>query len=156
VSATLARLDAFISVWRARLNAGSADVRFEARLLAEPPGVQAACADAFVTSLGFQPIGGNWELLDPEGDADAPRSAYAALAQAFSCHMVLSREPWLGEAGALAMAGDFLGCFDPRSRQIVTNRMYFGWNPITPAAFEWAFVAFDDTAIALLLATDED
>jgi hypothetical protein len=156
VSATLARLDAFIGVWRARLNAGSADVRFEARLLAEPPGVQTACADAFVTSLGFQPIGGNWEMLDPEGDADVPRSASAALAQAFSRNMVLSREPWLGEASALAMAGDFLGCFDARSRQIVTNRMYFGWNPITPAAFEWAFVAFDDTAIALLLATDAD
>jgi hypothetical protein len=34
--------------------------------------------------------------------------------------------------------------------------MYFGWNPITEATFEWAFVAFDDTAIALLLATAED
>ena len=51
---------------------------------------------------------------------------------------------------------EFLACFDAHTRQIVTNRMYFGWNPITSASFEWAFVAFDDTAIALLLATAED
>ena len=37
-----------------------------------------------------------------------------------------------------------------------TPAMYFGWNPITAATFEWAFVVFDDSAIALLLATDED
>ena len=55
-----------------------------------------------------------------------------------------------------ALAEDFLACFDPATRQIVTNRMYFGWNPITTARHEWAFVAFDDCAIALLLATHEE
>ncbi len=156
MSETLARLDAFIAAWRERLCDDTADVRFEARPLVSPPGLHAACADAFVTSLGLQPIGGNWELLDAEVGVDGPRSAHAALVAAFSRNMVFSREPWLGDADALAMAGDFLACFDVRSRQIVTNRMYFGWNPITPATFEWAFVAFDNAAIALLLATDED
>jgi hypothetical protein len=156
VSDTLARLDAFFAAWRERLCGDQAEVRFTARALEVPPGLHTACVDRFVSSLGYQTIGGNWELLDAEGDADAPRSARAALVAAFSRNMVFSSEPWLGEADALAMGEAFLACFDPGSMQIVTNRRYFGWNPITDATFEWAFVAFDDTAIALLLATDED
>jgi len=156
VSGTLARLAAFRARWHPRLDAAAAQVRIEARPLAAPPGLHAACADAFVTGLGYQPIGGNWELLDAVTDVGGPRSARAALIAAFARNMVFSREPWLGEADALAMGEDFLACFAPGSRQIVTNRMYFGWNPITAASLEWAFVAFDDTAIALLLATAED
>ena len=156
MSEALARLDAFSAAWRKRLGAGSAEVRIEARPLEHPPGLHSACADAFVTDLGYQPIGCNWELLDAEAELDGARSARAALVEAFARHMVFAQEPWLGEADALAMGEDFLACFDPRTRQIVTNRMYFGWNPITSASLEWAFVAFDDTAIALLLATAED
>jgi len=156
VSHTLARLDAFFAAWRERLCGDHAAVRFTAQALDAPPGLHAACADHFVTGLGYQPIGGNWELLDAEGDAAAPRSARAAMVEAFRCNMVFSQETWLGEADALAMAEAFLACFDPGRVQIVTNRMYFGWNPITKATFEWAFVVFDDTAIALLLATAED
>ncbi len=156
MSEALARLDAFIAAWRERLCAGSAEVRIEARALDDPPGLHNACADALVTSLGYQPIGGNWELLDAEAAPDGARSARAALIEAFARDMVFSHEPWLGEADALAMGDDLLACFDARTRQIVTNRMYFGWNPITSASLEWAFVAFDDTAIALLLATAED
>ena len=156
MSTTLARLNAFFAAWGERLNAGRATVTFAAQPLDAPPGLHFACADRFVTGLSYQPIGGNWELLDAEGDLDGPRSARAALASAFSHDMVFSQQAWLGEADALALAEAFLACFDPGQVQIMTNRMYFGWNPITSAAFEWAFVAFDDKAIALLLATAED
>jgi hypothetical protein len=156
VSGTLARLDAFLAKWRGRLCEGDADVRFTAQALGAPPGLHFACADAFVTALGYQPIGGNWELLDADASPDEPRSARAAFIEAFGNNMVFAREPWLGEADALALGEELLACFNPGTRQIVTNRMYFGWNPITEATFEWAFVAFDDTAIALLLATAED
>lgn len=156
MSGTRERLETFIAAWRGRLCGDSAAVRFEVRPLDAPPGLHTVCADELVTSLGYQPIGRNWELLDPAADRDAPRSARAALVEAFGHNMVFARNPWLGDAGALAMAEDFLGCFDPESAQIVTNRMYFGWNPITSATFEWAFVACDRSAIALLLATDED
>lgn len=152
----LARLDEFFTSWGERLNARGATVTFAAQPLDAPPGLHVVCADRFAAGLGYQPIGGNWELLDAEGDVDGPRSARAALVEAFSHDMVYSREAWLGEADALALAEAFLACFDPGRVQIVTNRMYFGWNPITTATFEWAFVAFDDTAIALLLATAED
>jgi hypothetical protein len=156
VSTTLARLDAFLEGWDERLNAGGGTVTFASQPLDTPPGLHIACVDRFVTSLGHRPIGGNWELLDAEGDLDTPRSARAAMVEAFSHDMVFSQEAWLGKAGALALAEAFLACFAPGSVQIVTNRMYFGWNPITSATFEWAFVAFDNTAIALLLATAED
>ncbi len=156
MSEKLARLGAFSAKWRERLSAESAEVRFTAQRLATPPGLHFACADAFVTALGYTPISGNWELLDAQADAGEPRSARAALVDAFRNNMVFPGETWLGEEAALAMAGDFLACFDSGTLQIVTNRMYFGWNPITAAAIEWAFVAFDDTAIALLLATAED
>lgn len=155
-AATLSRLDAFVSGWGNRLRADSAVVRIETRTLDAPPGLHTACADAFVAGLGYKPIGGNWELLDADAAPNEPRSALAALGEAFAQNMVYSRHPWLGEEGAIAMGADFLACFEPASRRIVTNRMYFGWNPITLATFEWAFVAFDDQAIALLLATDED
>ncbi|MEE4318004.1 MAG: hypothetical protein V2I74_13580 [Erythrobacter sp.] len=156
MSDTLARLDAFFGKWRERLCGHQAEVRFVARPLDALPGLHSACADSFVTSLGYQPIGANWELLDAEAAPDGARSAAAALVEAFAHDMALPQQPWLGEGDAQAMAGDFLACFDPRTRQIVTNRMYFGWNPLTDAAIEWAFVAFDDTAIALLLATSGD
>lgn len=156
VSETLVRLDTFFAAWRAPLCDDQARVTLTARPLEAPPGLHFACADAFVTALGHKPIGVNWELLDAEAEADGPRSAQAALAEAFRNNMVFSNQPWLGEAGAHRMARDFLDCFNPASRQIVTNRMYFGWHPITTASIEWAFVSFDDTAIALLLATDED
>ena len=155
VSETLARLDAFFAAWRERLCGNTAEVRFAAQALEAPPGLHAATADSFVTGLGYQPIGGNWELLDPDAGPDGARSARAALVEAFSHNMVLSKQTWLGESDALAMAQAFLGCFDQGQCQIMTNRMYFGWNPITAASLEWAFVAFDDTAIALLLATAE-
>ncbi len=156
MSDTLAWLDAFFEGRGERLNAGRASVTFTSQPLGGPPALHTACADRFVTSLGYRPIGGNWELLDAEGDTDAPRSARAALVDAFSHDMVFPQEAWLGEAGALALAEAFLSCFDSGSLQIVTNRMYFGWNPITDATIEWAFVAFDKAAIALLLATAED
>ncbi|KPF63936.1 hypothetical protein [Porphyrobacter sp. AAP60] len=156
MSASLARLDAFFEGWSERLNAGRATVTFAAQPLDGPPGLHTACVDSFVTGLGYQPIGGNWELLDAEGDAGAPRSARAALVDAFSHDMVFPQEAWLGDAGALVLAQDFIACFDPGSLQVVTNRMYFGWNPITAATIEWAFVAFDSSAIALLLATAEN
>jgi hypothetical protein len=153
VSATLARLDAFHEVWRERLAGHGAEVSFAAQPLAAPPGLHFRCADDFVTGLGFTAIGPNWELLDAEAAPDQPRSARAAFIEAFARNMVLPGQPWLGEADALIMGEGLLGCFDPRTRQIVTNRMYFGWHPITTAAIEWAFVAFDDSAVALLLAT---
>lgn len=156
MSTALARLDAYFGAWRNRLCKDSAKVRFTAQALDAPTGLHFARADSFVAALGYTPIGGNWELLDAEAGAGEPRSARAALVEAFAKNMVFPGVPWLGEDAALAMAGDFLACFDPGTRQIVTNRMYFGWNPVTDAAFEWAFVAFDDTAIALLLATAED
>ena len=153
---TLARLGSYFGAWRDRLCQGSAEVRFTAQALDARPGLHFACADSFVTSLGYTPIGGNWELLDAEAGAGEPRSARAALVEAFAKNMVFPGEPWLDKEAALAMAEDFLACFDPGTCQIVTNRMYFGWNPVTTATFEWAFVAFDDTAIALLLAMAED
>jgi len=156
VTGTLARLEAFFAVWRSRLCGDQANVVLTARPLDAPPGLHTARADAFVTDLGYQPIGGNWELLDADAAPDEPRAALAALRDAFAQNMVFSSRPWFGETDALTLGADFLACFDPASRQIVTNRMYFGWNPITQATFEWAFVAFDDQAIALLLATDED
>jgi hypothetical protein len=155
VTGTLARLEEFIAAWRPRFGKHR-DVRFAAQALDAPPGLHFALADGFVTGLGYKAIGANWELLDADGAPDAPRSAHAAFVEAFANDMVFSREPWLGPEAALALAEDFLACFEPRSRQIVTNRMYFGWNPITEATLEWAFVAFDDQAIALLLTTAED
>lgn len=155
MSHTLTRLEAFFAQWQERLCGDRAEVHFAARALDAPPLLHSACADSFVTSLGYQAIGGNWELLDAEAAPDEPRSAVAALGEAFASDMALPQQKWLGDEAAREMAAEFLACFAPATRQIVTNRMYFGWNPITTASIEWAFVAFDDQAIALLLATAE-
>lgn len=155
MNGTRARIADFAAQWKARLDGGSAAVRLEVGAPDEPPWLHTARADAFVTALGFLPIGQNWELLDADAAPDQPRAAIAALRDAFAADMARPGTPWLGKGDALAMGAQFLACFDAASRQIVTNRMYFGWNPITAAPIEWAFVAFDDEATALLLAIDE-
>ncbi|MBD2842987.1 hypothetical protein [Erythrobacter rubeus] len=145
----------FIDKWRGPLSE-QADVRFETRPLEDSSGLHFAIADSFAVSLGLKAIGTNWELLDPSGDADAPRSAVAAFGEAFAVNMALPGTPWLGEERARECGRDFLGAFDPASRTVMTNRMYFGWHPLTDAQIEWAFVGFDDRSIALLLTTMSD
>ena len=154
MSETLANLEAFHHRWRAPLESG-AQLVFKTRELDHISGTPSAIADSFVGSLGYTAIGANWEMLDPGSDADAPRSAIAAMADALTMDMVLPQQQWLGEERAKECARDFLGCFDLFQRTILTNRMYFGWNPISDAKIEWAFVAYDQSAIALLLLTRE-
>ena len=154
MSDTLANLEAFIQRWRAPLKAG-AQLTFETRALDKISGTPSSLADSFVGSLGYTPIGANWEMLDPGSDADAPRSAIATMADALTMDMALPQQQWLGEKRATQCAQDFIECFDLFQRTILTNRMYFGWNPISEAKIEWAFVGYDQSAIALLLLTRE-
>lgn len=154
MSETLANLEAFNHRWRAPLESG-AQLVFKTRELDDISGTPSAIADSFVGSLGYTPIGANWEMLDPGSDADVPRSANAAMADALTMDMALPQQQWLGEERAKECARDFLECFDLFQRTILTNRMYFGWNPISDAKIEWAFVGYDQSAIALLLLTRE-
>ncbi|MBV7265325.1 hypothetical protein [Erythrobacter ani] len=154
-SGALESLDAFIEKWRASLSE-QAQIAFETRMLDDVSGLHSAIADHFAASLGLKSIGANWELLDPSGDEAVPRSAIAAFQEAFAKNMALPGTQWLGESRARECGRDFLGAFDPASRTIVTNRMYFGWHPLTDAQMEWAFIGFDDRAIALLLAVTAD
>lgn len=156
MSETLKRLETFARTWLPRLEADSAEIRLVGGKLEEDDLAFARTADRFVLAQGQKAIGPNWELLDHLADRAEPRSVRAAFVEAFARNMVFSKADWLGEAGALACCEDFLDCFDAGRLRVATNRMYFGWNPISEATFEWAFVAADSEAIALLLATDED
>ncbi|MEM7666502.1 MAG: hypothetical protein AAF250_11650 [Pseudomonadota bacterium] len=148
-------LNDFIAIWRGPLDS-QAEVVFEACLRDGSSGTHPAIADRFVEKLNFQPIGQNWEMLDSTGDEDAPRSAIAAFDDAMAMNMVFTRSSWLGHDEAKRCGREFLSAFNPDQRIILTNRMYFGWNPISTATFEWAFVGMDDTRIALLLLMAED
>ncbi|WP_271439877.1 hypothetical protein [Pontixanthobacter luteolus] len=150
-----AALDRFIADWREPLEQ-QAGVLFATGALDAPSLMHTDVADRFVQSQGLRPIGANWEMLDPSGDDSAPRSAIAFFADALSQNMVLPRRSWLGEGRARQCGREFLACFEPRSRTILTNRMDFGWNPISAANVEWAFIGFDDQKIALLLLAAQD
>lgn len=154
MSEDLEQLESFFERWRGALTDG-AEIRFEAQLLDNPPLLHTAVADDFVRSLGLRPIGQNWEMLDADAAPDAARSALAALQDALSHDMALPKQAWLGVERAAQCGSEFLACFDPSARTVLTNRMDFGWNPVTNAAIEWAFVGFDDRRIALLLLTAE-
>ncbi|WP_209348887.1 hypothetical protein [Pontixanthobacter sp. CEM42] len=155
MSAELEQLNRFIAAWREPLES-QADVLFEARMLEAPLGTHTELADGFVASLGLSPIGVNWEMLDDAADSDEPRSALAAFCDALSNNMVFSSTEWLGERQAAQCYGDFIGSFKQSRRTILTNRLDMGWNPISTATFEWAFIGFDDRKIALLLLMAED
>lgn len=155
MSAELERLSQFIAVWREPLES-QANVLFEVRMLDNPLRNHTELADSFAASLGLTPIGVNWEMLDDLADKAAPRSALAAFCDALGNNMVFSSTEWLGESRASQCYADFISCFKPSYRTVLTNRLDIGWNPISQATFEWAFIGFDDRKIALLLLTAED
>lgn len=160
MSSTLARLEAFIEQWRAPLQTDAAVV-FEARALGEMAGAPPQVADRFVTECGLKPIGVHWEMLDPEALPSESRSARGAFRDALAKDLVM-KTTWLGDAKALECAEQFVGAFDPSWATILTNHITRdggkseAWNPISDWTLEWAFVGFDQEAIALLLVTAED
>lgn len=142
--------EAFAERWVRRLSDG-AWVGFENGAPDPAAFIHSVVADGFVGSFGLKPIGYNWELLDPSGDAAAPRSALGELTSALSCDLANPNRPWLPEVEARRCAGDFLALFDPATRTIVSNRHDGLWNPIAGYAVEWGFVGWDQNRIALLL-----
>ncbi|MEO0588932.1 MAG: hypothetical protein AAFZ11_00080 [Pseudomonadota bacterium] len=140
----------FIETWRAALEE-RALVRFEAGALPQEPLTPAAKADAFVQAFGFQPIGFNWEMLDPSSDMAAPRSARATMAEAVSKDMIRPALVWLGEDRALDCADQFLSLFDTSERTILSNHLNGLWYPISGASDEWSFVGMDARSIAVLV-----
>ncbi|MEO1488356.1 MAG: hypothetical protein AAFR88_02805 [Pseudomonadota bacterium] len=151
---TLAQLERFIVAWRAKLDA-QCELRFEREAVEGAAGLHTAIADGFVAKHELTPIGFNWEMLDPASET-GERSAVAAMAGALTKNMVFPSQEWLGEEAAQQCARDFVACFNPAACTMLTNRMDFGWNPISEATIEWAFVGFDDQAIALVLLMAED
>ena len=152
MNGTLAKLAEFETAWRPILES-QAEVVFITGTIPEGPGAAFKTADDFSIARGFRAIGFNWELLDAEAASDQPRSAISAIAGALTNHMAFPQQTWLGEEAAMRCAEQFIAAFDHDGRQILTNRMDFGWNPLTDATIEWAFTGFDDEAIALLLLT---
>ncbi len=153
MSAALSGLAAFHAEWRAPVE-DRARLVFEAKPRDGSPELHTAIADRFVSSLGYQPIGPHWEMLDDGADASVPRSAIAAFTDALGGSMTNSKDIWLGDARAAQCGRAFVECFTPGWRTILTNRIDLGWHPISPAEIEWAFVGFDNQKIALFMVTD--
>lgn len=140
----------FSAAWLATLNQGAA-VEFHHAGGEVPLGLHTAIADDFMGELGFKRIGFNWELLDAAPEADGPRSAEHQLVEALSKDISNPSCPWLPLGEAERCARDLLSLFDPDTRTLVSNRYDGLWNPVSGAANEWAFVAFDSKLKALLL-----
>ena len=143
-------LESFIDTWRAAIEQ-HANVAFHCTDLMDDFRAPHAVADEFVSARGFTPIGFNWELLDAAPGADGQRSATHVIAAAVSRNVALPQQIWLGDDAASRCAEQFLACFDPLQRTVLSNHFAGLWNPIAGAAVEWAFVAMDHRAIALLL-----
>ena len=150
MSDTRATLEAFLAQWGEALSA-RALMRFKIGELPADGLTPASKADAFTGQFGFQPIGFNWEMLDPGLDLNAPRSARATLVEALTNDMTKHTVQWLGEARALECADALLGAFDPARRTVLSNHLNGLWYPISGAADEWSFVVMDETTIALLV-----
>lgn len=145
--------DQFAARWLPLLSNG-ARTHFYHRIGRIEPAPHSEIADGFTGELGFAKIGFNWELLDASPSADGPRSAWAQMEQALAGDIANPARPWLAQADAADCARDFIAVFDPDRRTLVANRYDGLWNPIAGASVEWAFVGFDDKAIALLLITE--
>lgn len=108
-------------------------------------------ADRFVQLFGYQTIGHNWEMLDPQGQSGEPRAALTNVAQSVAMDLTRPSVTWLGQDQALQCARDFCNAFDLATQMIVSNRFDGLWHPIGGSDVEWAFVGYDTDAIALLL-----
>ncbi len=148
------KLAGFIERWRSPLERG-ARVTFERAELAGEIAAPYMIADRFVQMLGFKTIGHNWEMLDPHGAFGEARSALTNLAAATATDMLQPSTDWLSEGQAQQCASGFVDAFDRASRTILSNRYDGLWNPIGSGDIEWAFVGYDDAAIALLLLEPE-
>lgn len=160
MSETLTRLETFIENWREPLSK-RADLRFHTASRKGLDGAPTQIADRIASAHGYKAIGFDWELLDPAADETAPRSALGAFGDALSKDLTM-RADWLGRDAALACGREFVHAFAPSAATLLTNHIVRdggkseGWNPISLAPYEWAFVGFDDSAIALLVLTGED
>ncbi len=160
MSEGLATLDAFEARWRKPL-ARCAQVIFKVQKRDTAAGTPVQIADAFVVEHGFTPIGFDWELLDADAAPGEARSALGAFRDALALDLMM-RDTWLGDEQALDCGREFVGAFNPSQRLLLTNHIIRdagtseGWNPISKAAYEWAFLGLDDSKIALLLITAED
>ena len=148
--AVFAALASFDQNWRALL---SNHVRFECVWGDLPVDglTPAAKADAFVQQQGFNPIGFNWEMLDPEAAINGPRSAFGTIVEALRHDIAQPSRDWLSEREAQLCARQFLDAFAPETPAVLTNHLNGLWWPISSAADEWSFVAMDDRVIALWL-----
>jgi hypothetical protein len=159
MSDTLARLESFIADWREPLS-GCAEIVFHAVPRASFSGAAPQIADSLVSAQGYKTIGFDWELLDTAAGPAASRSALGAFEDALAKDLAMKDE-WLGTERALRCGRDFIAAFAPHAATILTNHIVRdggkseGWNPISGATYEWAFVGFDDSAAALLLLTAE-
>ncbi|MBB4839930.1 hypothetical protein HNP52_003022 [Sphingomonas kyeonggiensis] len=115
------------------------------------PGEPRDAADAFVSSLGFTPIGDGW--LDLDKDAAEPSSH---LANILKRDLVGHNLDWLSASDAKACAEEFYSLFKHGKVTRLANRIGNGWNPITSSTIEAAFVSMDDSRIALFLVEAED
>ena len=148
----LQNLESFIAIWRPRI-AKHADLAFHCASLNEDYRAPHTIANGFVSEHGFTAIGFNWEMLDATPEADGERSAAHVISKALACNVERPQQIWLGEETANQCAEQLLGCFDPMQRTVLSNHFAGLWNPISGRSVEWAFVAMDDRAIALLLVT---
>lgn len=150
----LSRIARFEEEWRSVLaRAVRVDIACEARACSDLPNTATAAdlANASVTARGYQSIGFNWEMLDPHGSEEAPRSALGAMVEALGKDISNPSRQWLDEAIARRCAKHFLAAFDAGSMTLLTNHLHGLWWPISEARDEWTFIAMDDRAIAMLL-----
>lgn len=147
------KFEQFASEWLGVLRQG-AQIAFERAALGKVGGTHCDIADRFVEGLGLKPIGFNWELLDPNGEIGMARSALGELIRALSHDIANPSKPWLAEKAAERCAQQFLTLFDGPALTVVANRYDGLWNPISGAANEWAFVAYDQSHVALLMIAD--
>lgn len=125
---------------------GMPSVTFASR--ADHPGPFLDAVDAFNVSLGYQPLGDEWFVLNSE-------ELSTELAQQLRVSLAYRVET-MPEDEAAGFSRQFVELFDPSSVRFLTNFRNNGWNPITTATMEAAYVGIDGDLIGLLLFQDED
>ena len=110
-------------------------------------------ADSFMSSLGYQQLGPKWfDLNQVSRESEGIKFGdYAGhLAKTLERNLDNS-EDWFPSETARAFSTEYYAYFNTGQTTRLTNKIAYGWIPITKSTFEAVYIAMDEDNIGAVI-----